>query len=125
MDPDVLRDHLTKLHEELRTAPRAAPDSSRLLGELMEDIRQLLARTAAGDAAPAATAAVSATSTRRADDTAASPAPPSAGTASRTSDVDSSLTGRLEKIALLFEVDHPTLAASSRRLIDILGKVGL
>jgi hypothetical protein len=24
-----------------------------------------------------------------------------------------------------FEADHPTLAASSRRLVDLLGKVGL
>jgi hypothetical protein len=31
----------------------------------------------------------------------------------------------LEKIAVQFEADHPTLAASSRRLVDLLGKVGL
>jgi hypothetical protein len=31
----------------------------------------------------------------------------------------------LERIAVLFEVDHPTLAASSRRLVDLLGKIGL
>jgi hypothetical protein len=36
-----------------------------------------------------------------------------------------SLPERLEKIAVQFEADHPTLAASSRRLIDLLGKVGL
>lgn len=36
-----------------------------------------------------------------------------------------SLPDRLEKIAVQFEVDHPTLAASSRRLVDLLGKVGL
>jgi hypothetical protein len=88
MDPQTLRDHLAQLHEELRTAPRADPGSTRLLGELMEDIKGLMARTEAGDP-------------------------------------DSSLPGRLEKIAVLFEVDHPTLAASSRRLVDMLGKVGL
>jgi len=93
MDPTQLREHLTKLHEDLREAPRVDPDSSRLLGELMEDIKQLLARSAVRDA-----------------DT--PPAP-------------SSLPDRLEKIAVLFEVDHPTLALSSRRLIDLLGKVGL
>ena len=32
---------------------------------------------------------------------------------------------RLEKAAVQFEADHPGLAASSRRLIDLLGKVGL
>ena len=36
-----------------------------------------------------------------------------------------SLPDRLVSIAVVFEADHPTLAASSRRLIDLLGKVGL
>ncbi|MDB6086297.1 MAG: hypothetical protein JWN43_4178 [Gammaproteobacteria bacterium] len=36
-----------------------------------------------------------------------------------------SLSDRLEKIAVQFEVDHPTLAASARRLVDMLGKAGL
>jgi phytoene/squalene synthetase len=35
------------------------------------------------------------------------------------------LTDRLEEAAVQFEADHPALAASSRRLIDLLGKVGL
>jgi len=94
MDPNVLRDHLTKLHEELRAVPRVDSGSSRLLGELTEEIRQLMARS--GDAASAG-----------------APGAPA------------SLPERLEHIAVLFEVDHPTLAASSRRLVDMLGKVGL
>jgi hypothetical protein len=36
-----------------------------------------------------------------------------------------SVPDRLEQIAVQFEVAHPTLAASSRRLIDLLGKAGL
>ena len=36
-----------------------------------------------------------------------------------------SLPERLEKIAVQFEVDHPTLAASSRRLIDLSVRSGL
>jgi hypothetical protein len=36
-----------------------------------------------------------------------------------------SLPDRLEKVAVQFEVDHPTLAASARRLVDLLGKAGL
>ena len=36
-----------------------------------------------------------------------------------------SLPNRLEEIAVRFEADHPTLAASSRRLVDLLGKAGL
>jgi hypothetical protein len=35
------------------------------------------------------------------------------------------LADRLEKVAVQFEADHPGLAAGSRRLIDLLGKVGL
>jgi hypothetical protein len=35
------------------------------------------------------------------------------------------LSDRLERAAVQFEADHPGLAASSRRLIDLLGKVGL
>lgn len=40
-------------------------------------------------------------------------------------DTPPTLPERLEKVAVQFEVDHPTLAASSRRLIDLLGKAGL
>jgi hypothetical protein len=39
--------------------------------------------------------------------------------------VDESFTERLERAAVQFEADHPTLAASSRRLIDLLGKAGM
>jgi hypothetical protein len=39
--------------------------------------------------------------------------------------VQSSLPDRLERIAVQFEADHPTLAASARRLIDLLGEVGI
>ena len=36
-----------------------------------------------------------------------------------------SLPERLERMAVQFEVDHPTLAASTRRLVDLLGEVGI
>jgi len=36
-----------------------------------------------------------------------------------------SLPGKLERIAVQFEADHPTLAASARRLVDLLGEVGI
>ena len=36
-----------------------------------------------------------------------------------------SLAERLERIAVQFEADHPTLAASTRRLVDLLGEVGI
>jgi Domain of unknown function (DUF4404) len=38
---------------------------------------------------------------------------------------DPSLPDRLERIAVQFEADHPTLAASARRLVDLLGEVGI
>ena len=39
--------------------------------------------------------------------------------------LNASLADRLERVAVRFEADHPTLASSSRRLIDLLGKAGL
>jgi uncharacterized membrane protein YccC len=36
-----------------------------------------------------------------------------------------SLPERLERVAVQFEADHPTLAASARRLVDLLGEVGI
>jgi hypothetical protein len=36
-----------------------------------------------------------------------------------------SLPDRLERIAVQFEADHPTLAATARRLVDLLGEVGI
>ena len=89
MDPNVLRDQLTKLHEELGQVSQVDPRSSQLLDEIMHDIRRLTRESPAVSSSPA------------------------------------SLPERLEKIAVLFEVDHPTLAASSRRLVDLLGKAGL
>jgi hypothetical protein len=41
------------------------------------------------------------------------------------SEVDESFADRLERAAVQFEANHPTLAASSRRLIDLLGKAGI
>jgi hypothetical protein len=43
----------------------------------------------------------------------------------RPAESPGSLPERLERIAVQFEVDHPTLAASARRLIDLLGEVGI
>jgi len=100
MDTDALREQLMKLHEELGVARRVDPRSHQLLGEIMEDIKRLMDQ----------------------DLTAADlPGTPSPGHPAAAP----SLPDRLEKIAVQFEADHPTLAASSRRLVDLLGKVGL
>ena len=92
MDSDVLREQLTKLHEELGRVSSVDPRATQLLGEIMQDIKRLTESPAAGPGV--------------------APQP-------------SSLPDRLEEIAVRFEVQHPTLAASSRRLVDMLVKVGL
>ena len=107
MDPNALREHLETLHGELGDASELDPESKRLLAGIMHDIRRLV------------------------DGASADPASPGAATPEGRSFTDPSLTrddslpDRLERIAVQFEVDHPTLAASSRRLVDLLGKVGL
>jgi len=45
--------------------------------------------------------------------------------AAMTASSQGSLPDRLERIAVQFEADHPTLAASARRLVDLLGEVGI
>jgi hypothetical protein len=35
------------------------------------------------------------------------------------------LPNRLESLAVQFEADHPTLAASARRLVELLAEVGI
>jgi Domain of unknown function (DUF4404) len=108
MDPEYLSDHLAKLHEELRNVRNVDPRSNQLLSEVLKDIQRLLETSASSPAAgsPAAEA-------------------PGAGTPAAGTPAAATLAGRLESVAVQFEADHPTLAASSRRLIDLLGNAGL
>jgi uncharacterized membrane protein YccC len=39
--------------------------------------------------------------------------------------IDKTLPDRLERVAVQFEAEHPTLAASARRLIDLLSEAGI
>jgi Domain of unknown function (DUF4404) len=39
--------------------------------------------------------------------------------------IDKTLPERLERVAVQFEAEHPTLAASARRLVDLLSEVGI
>jgi hypothetical protein len=41
------------------------------------------------------------------------------------SSAQASLPDRLERVAVQFEANHPTLAASARRLVDLLSEVGI
>jgi hypothetical protein len=95
MDSDDLHTHLARLHAELAAAPRVDAESQRLLTEISAEVARLRARNLAPE----------------------TPAPGESP--------DPSLPDRLEALAVRFEVDHPTLAASSRRLVDILGKIGI
>jgi hypothetical protein len=38
---------------------------------------------------------------------------------------DASLPQRLERVAVQFEAKHPALAGSVRRIVDLLGEVGI
>ncbi|HEY1315332.1 MAG TPA: DUF4404 family protein [Steroidobacteraceae bacterium] len=102
MEKDSLHALAAKLHAELSEALRADPKSRESLSEMMRDINRLI------------------------DKPAVSPVPaPVPAPASPPGAWDRSLPDRLEKIAVQFEVNHPTLAASARRLVDLLGEVGI
>jgi hypothetical protein len=47
---------------------------------------------------------------------------PAQGTPVRATEAN---TSRLEALAVRFEADHPALAATLRRLVDLLGEVGI
>lgn len=68
----------------------------------MGDIERALAQDSSAEAASAAVGATS--------------ADPGAAEAN---------TSRLEALAVRFEADHPSLAATLRRLVDLLGEVGI
>jgi hypothetical protein len=106
MEKDSLHALAAKLHAELSEALRADPKSRESLSEMMRDINRLIDKPAVSPAPTPVPAPV--------------PAP-----ASPPGAWDRSLPDRLEKIAVQFEVNHPTLAASARRLVDLLGEVGI
>jgi hypothetical protein len=95
MDKNSLHDLAAKLHAELTEALRADPASREKLSDMMRDINRLI-------------------DNRLTDKGVGTPASP-----------QGSLPDRLEGIAVQFEAAHPTLAASARRLVDLLGEVGI
>jgi hypothetical protein len=105
MDPNALRDQLEKLHAELKDVRQTDSGSDQLMVQVLRDIQRLLERKRSADASL--------------------PGPDALPDAGLDPGPDASLPGRLEQVAVQFEADHPTLAASSRRLIDLLGQVGL
>jgi|HubBroStandDraft_1064217.scaffolds.fasta_scaffold159945_2 hypothetical protein len=109
MDPNALRDQLEKLHAELKDVRQTDSGSDQLMVQVLRDIQRLLERKRSADASLPGPG----TGPDALPDAGLDPGP------------DASLPGRLEQVAVQFEADHPTLAASSRRLIDLLGQVGL
>ena len=95
MDKNSLHDLVAKLHAELTEALRADPASREKLSDMIRDINRLIDNGLTGQGAD-----MPASSQR-------------------------SLPDRLEGIAVQFEAAHPTLAASARRLVDLLGEVGI
>jgi Domain of unknown function (DUF4404) len=100
MDKNSLHDLAAKLHAEMTAALQADPKSRESLNEMMGDINRLID-----------THSIDHGLTDKGAD-----APASA---------QGSLPDRLERIAVQFEAAHPTLAASARRLVDLLGEVGI
>jgi hypothetical protein len=121
MDPELLRDHLNRLHGELREVQQIDPRSSELLSQVLNDIQRLLAQHGGASAAGGASATDAGWGAGVASGAGAAPGA-DAGSADT---VQPTIPGRLERLAVQFEADHPTLAESSRRLIDLLGKAGL
>ena len=100
MDKNSLHDLVAKLHAELTEALRADPASREKLSDMMRDINRLIDNRVIDN--------------RLTDKGADTPA-----------SSQGSLPDRLEGIAVQFEAAHPTLAASARRLVDLLGEVGI
>jgi Domain of unknown function (DUF4404) len=94
-DRESLQVLLARIHERLNEAGSVDAGSRELLTQVMGDIERALA----AQGAPA------------------QGSPPAQATEANTS--------RLEALAVRFEADHPALAATLRRLVDLLGEVGI
>jgi hypothetical protein len=110
MDPDVLREQLTQLHQELGVTKSLDPRSAQLLGEILGDIKRLLEPSA--EAPGGLPDSMGPTAAYPAAELPVAAAP-------------RSLSDRVEQVEVQFEVDHPTLAASLRRLVELLATAGL
>jgi len=104
-DRESLQVLLARIHERLNEAGTVDAGSRELLTQVMEDIERALA----AQGAP--------TQGTQAQGLPAPGAPPAQATEANTS--------RLEALAVRFEADHPSLAATLRRLVDLLSEVGI
>ena len=100
-DRESLQVLLARIHERLNEAGSVDAGSRELLTKVMGDIERALAAQEAPQLCGA----------RR------HRGPPCQRTEANTS--------RLEALAVRFEADHPALAATLRRLVDLLSEVGI
>jgi hypothetical protein len=98
-DRESLQVLLARIHERLNEAGSVDAGSRELLTQVMGDIERALATQGAAQGAVQGT--------------------PATGSATEAN------TSRLETLAVRFEADHPALAATLRRLVDLLGEVGI
>jgi Domain of unknown function (DUF4404) len=104
-DRESLQVLLARIHDRLNEAGSVDAGSRELLTQVMGDIERALAAQGA------------ATQGTQAQGVPGQGAPPAQATEANTS--------RLEALAVRFEADHPALAATVRRLVDLLGEVGI
>ena len=98
-DRESLQVLLARIHERLNEAGSVDAGSRELLTKVMGDIERALA----AQEAP-------------------TPGAPTQGTPVPATEAN---TSRLEALAVRFEADHPALAATLRRLVDLLSEVGI
>jgi hypothetical protein len=98
-DRESLQVLLARIHERLNEAGSVDAGSRELLTQVMRDIERALA----AQGAP-------------------TPGAPTQGTPVPATEAN---TSRLEALAVRFEADHPALAATLRRLVDLLSEVGI
>jgi hypothetical protein len=98
-DRESLQVLLARIHERLNEAGSVDAGSRELLTQVMGDIERALA----AQGAP-------------------TPGAPTQGTPVPATEAN---TSRLEALAVRFEADHPALAATLRRLVDLLSEVGI
>jgi Domain of unknown function (DUF4404) len=112
VDRESLQVLLARIHERLNEAGSVDAGSREMLGQVMGDIERALAQgTPPSGAISGAGAATSASVSATAD-------------TSATGAIEAN-TSRLEALAVRFEADHPSLAATLRRLVDLLSEVGI
>ena len=112
VDRESLQVLLARIHERLNEAGSVDAGSREMLGQVMGDIERALAQgTPPSGAISGSGAAIPASVSATAD-----------ASATGATEVN---TSRLEALAVRFEADHPSLAATLRRLVDLLSEVGI